>query len=90
MTGVQTCALPIYMHGKFVSLEHIGILKNDEEILDGPEVEQWKGAMENYTFSETDGKTKLVVDLSGLGGYAAYFNEIWPKALPILKNLCEK
>lgn len=78
------------IYPKFVSIEHIGILKNHEEILEGPGVDQWKGALENYTFLEDDGKTKLIVDISGVGGYAGYFDETWPKALQVLKNICER
>src|SRR5687768_15002709 len=36
----------------FVSIEHIGLLDGDKYITQGPLVEGWAGAIENYTFFE--------------------------------------
>jgi len=77
--------------GQFVSIEHLGMIKNGEEITTGPEVDPWKGALENYTFETTDGGTTLKVDMHGADDpqMEAYFKDIWPKALQALKALCE-
>jgi uncharacterized protein YndB with AHSA1/START domain len=75
---------------RYVSIEHIGLLKKDIEIFDGQEVEKWKGAIENYTFTETAGKTIVTVDLYGVGEFAEYFSEMWPDALKVLKNICAR
>jgi uncharacterized protein YndB with AHSA1/START domain len=74
---------------QFVSIEHNGIIQGDEEILSGPEVYGWAGAMENYTFTETDGKTLLSVDLDANTEFMSYFTETWPVSLEILKTICE-
>jgi uncharacterized protein YndB with AHSA1/START domain len=37
--------------GTFVSIEYTGILVNGEEKYTGPEVDQWAGGLENYSFS---------------------------------------
>lgn len=78
------------MPNKFISIEHLGILKGDEEITSGPEVESWAGGLENYTFKAADGKTLLLVDMDSNEDFKSYFLEMWPKALNILKSICEK
>lgn len=75
--------------GEFVSIEHQGIIRNGEEITSGAEVEGWAGIQENYTFTQTGGTTLLSVDVDSNTGFAAYFREIWPKALNTLKIICE-
>lgn len=75
---------------KFLSIEHLGILKGEEEITSGPEVESWAGGLENYTFKTVDGKTLLLVDIDSNEDFKSYFMETWPKALEVLKSLCEK
>lgn len=74
---------------RFVSIEHLGIIQGDKEILSGPEIEGWAGALENYTLTEKNGKTLLAVDVDVNQEYKDYFTETWPKALDKLKALCE-
>jgi hypothetical protein len=77
--------------GKFISIEHIGELKGQEEIISGEAVEAWAGSLENYTFEAQDGSTHLKIDLiGGVASYADYFNATWPKALEKLKEICER
>lgn len=75
---------------KFISIEHIGILKNDQELTSGPEVEGWAGALENYFFKEENGKTNLIIDVDTNREFKAYMEETWPKALNKLKEICER
>ena len=75
--------------GEFVSLRHLGILKNGMEIYTCSETESWAGLHENYSFREVDGKTLLLIDTDAIAGFEAYFNETWPKALDILKTFSE-
>lgn len=74
---------------RFISIQHLGILDGDNEITEGPMVESWQGALENYTFSETNDVTTLSVDVDTDEKYLDYFNDAWPKALGVLKDLCE-
>lgn len=74
---------------RFVSIEHLGIIQGDKEILSGPEIEGWAGALENYTLTEKNGKTLLAVDVDINQEYKDYFTKTWPKALDKLKALCE-
>ena len=75
---------------KFVSIEHLGIIKDGEEITTGDEVENWAGAMENYSFTEKNGTTLFSVDADSNQEFKAYFFETWPKALNKLKEICEQ
>ncbi len=73
----------------FLSIEYLGIIKDDKEILSGPEVEDWVGNLENYSFKEKDGITELTIDVDSNEELKAFFEETWPKALDKLKALCE-
>lgn len=74
---------------EFISIEHIGLLYGDKEITSGPEVEEWAGGLENYTFINQNGTTALIVETITNDEYKDYFNETWPKALAKLKFICE-
>lgn len=75
--------------GKFISIEHLGLLKGDEEITSGPEVSSWAGALENYNFKTSNGNTVVEVDMDSNEDFKSYFEETWPKALNKLKTICE-
>ncbi len=70
---------------EYVSIEHIGEVKNGKE-----EVTEWSGALENYTFKEIEGKTKILVDVDINEEFKELFQDIWPKALQKLKEISEK
>lgn len=75
---------------QFVSIQHYGLLKGGEEITEGPEVEKWANGFENYTFEESNG---IVIVNAGLLNipeeFIDYMNDIYPKALEKLKEICE-
>lgn len=75
---------------KFVSIHHLGIISNGKEIMEGPEVDAWAGAHENYTFENQNGNTLLKVDLDSNQMFKQYFSETYPKALERLKTICER
>jgi len=78
-----------HIPNSFISIRHYGIVDGDNEITDGPKVEAWAGAFENYTFLESEGHTSLTVELDTNEEYAQYFDEAWPRALRKLKEICE-
>ena len=75
---------------RFVSIQHVGLLKGDKEITEGPEVEKWANGFENYTIEENNGMTTVTVELDTVEEFAGYMDETYPKALEKLKELCEK
>jgi uncharacterized protein YndB with AHSA1/START domain len=75
---------------RFISIEHLGIVEDGEEIYSGQKVEEWAGALENYTFIANGRDTLLEIDLDVDSDWKIYFAETWPKALDKLKSICEK
>ena len=88
-TGGMVSRIKENIPNKFVSIEHLGILEGEKEITSGPAVAGWAGALENYTFTEENGKTLLVVTNDVNQEFKPYFSETWPKALQQLKAICE-
>lgn len=76
--------------GKFISIEYFGFIRDGVETMCGPEVDDWQGALENYTFTPTAGRTLLSIDLDVIPEFSNLFEELWPEALLKLKEICEK
>jgi hypothetical protein len=79
-----------HIPNQFVSIQHFGLVKDEEEITSGPDVEQWANGFENYTFEENNGTTNLTVDIDITDDFQEYMNDTYPKALAKLKEICEK
>ncbi len=75
---------------QFISIQHVGLVKGNIEITEGPEVEKWANGFENYTFEETEGITTVTIDLDISEEFSDYMNETYPKALNKLKEICEE
>jgi hypothetical protein len=75
---------------EYMSIEHLGCVKEGKEDLESPEVKQWAGAHENYTLKMVDGKTELLVEMDIAEGHKEYFVNTWPKAMEKIKELTEK
>lgn len=75
---------------EFISIEHIGIVGGGAVDTESDEAKKWAPALENYTFEEADGGTKLSVSVEVASEYKSMFEESWPTALELLKKLAEK
>jgi hypothetical protein len=75
---------------QFISIRHYGLVKANEEITEGPEVEKWANGFENYTFEENNETTTVTVDLDTTEDFLDYMNETYPKAIEKLKEMCEE
>jgi hypothetical protein len=75
---------------EFVSIKHLGFIKNGVDDTDSPEIKAWTPAFENYTFSEINGITTLKVDVDGIPELEEFMENAWPKALKTLKEMCER
>ena len=71
---------------EFISIEHLGIVKDGKEDTTSDEVKGWAGALENYTFKEKNGKTEVLVDLDSHEDYAEMFNGMCLKLYRSLKS----
>lgn len=72
-----------------VCIQHLGVLQNGAEITEGPEVEAWAGSIECYYFSKTEMGTLLKVEMDTNQAFEDYFKDTWPKALELLREICE-
>lgn len=74
---------------EFISIEHVGIVKDGVVDTESADAKQWAPAYENYTFKEMDGGTELAVSIDVLSEHKSMFEEMWPEALRLLKELAE-
>lgn len=75
---------------EYVSIEHLGIIKNGAEDTTSQEAKKWAPAFENYTFQEKDGATEVIVDMDIADEQVEEFNTMWPQALKKLKAISEE
>ena len=75
---------------EFLSIEHLGEVKDGVEDTTSEKVQQWAGAHENYTLKDVDGQTELLIDCDMADDYVEMFNEMWPKALDKVKEIAER
>lgn len=75
---------------EYLSIRHLGMIKNGVEDTTSEEVKGWAGAMENYTLKETDGVTEVLIEMDADPGFKDYFTQTWPKALDKVKEIAEK
>jgi len=71
---------------EFISIEHLGIVKNGVEDTTSEEARKWAPAFENYTFKEKGGATEVLVEIDIEDENKKMFEEMWPKALQKLKE----
>jgi uncharacterized protein YndB with AHSA1/START domain len=74
---------------EFVSIRHLGILKDGVEDTDSEEARKWAPAYENYTFTPKDNGTEVSVAIDTTEEYEDWMREAWPKALAKLKEVAE-
>jgi len=74
---------------EFMSIQHLGMVKDGVEDLESDKVKSWAGAEENYTLKGNNGNTELIVDMDMTDEYKDYFINTWPKALEKVKDLAE-
>lgn len=73
---------------EFVSIQHLGLISATGEIDTTSEaVQGWTPAFENYTFNTTEDGTEVLVEIDVADEWKDMFNDMWPKALAILKEL---
>lgn len=75
---------------EYMSIKHLGMVKNGVEDLEDEKAKEWYGAMENYTLTDVNGKTHLKVDIDITEEYEDYFKDAWPKAMNKIKEMAER
>lgn len=74
---------------ELISIKHLGLVTEGIEDTTSAEAKKWIG-YEKYRFIDSDGTTKLQIEVDSTNDFAVYMKETWPKALHILKELAEK
>jgi len=74
---------------EFVSIRHLGVIKDGVEDVESEEARKWAPAYENYTFTPQDGGTRVDVSVETTEEFEEWMNNAWPKALAKLKEVAE-
>jgi uncharacterized protein YndB with AHSA1/START domain len=75
---------------EYVSIEHLGILRNGVEDTTSDEARSWSPAFENYTFTQENDGTRVSVDMDIQEKFQAEFETLWQKSLEVLKEIAER
>jgi hypothetical protein len=75
---------------EYISIEHQGLIVNGEVDTTSDEVKKWAPALENYTFIEKGPQTELIIEMQLDPEFETMFDEMYPRALKVLKALCEQ
>jgi uncharacterized protein YndB with AHSA1/START domain len=67
-----------------MTFKHLGEVKNGEEI-----TTEWAGAEESYFLNSNNGSTALSVTVEMSEEFCGYFENTFPKALQLVKQLSE-
>ena len=54
------------------------------------DVRSWAPAYENYSFADAGSGTEVTVTLDTVADYEQYMRDTYPKALALLKEICER
>jgi hypothetical protein len=74
---------------EYMSIKHLGEVKDGVEDTDSDKVKVWAGAYENYTLKEVNGNTELSVDINMAEDFKDFLTKTFPKALEQVKLLSE-
>lgn len=74
----------------FISIKHLGVVKDGVDDTESDAARTWAPAYENYTFLDAGSATELKVDVDTPPDFEAFMANAWPRALAKLKALCEE
>jgi len=75
---------------EFVSIRHLGMIVNGVEDTTSDKARAWTPAYENYRFADVPGGCRVTVTLDTPDAYEQHMLDTYPKALALLKELCER
>ena len=74
---------------EYVSIRHLGMIENGVEDTTSEKVRAWTPAYETYRFEDVPGGCHLTVTLDTAPDFEQDMRDAFPKALALLKGLCE-
>ncbi len=74
----------------YISIQHKGYILNNVEDTTSDAIKAWAPAYENYSIEKIDDMTtRFTLDMDSEDQYFEMFNELWPKAAQVLKEVVE-
>jgi uncharacterized protein YndB with AHSA1/START domain len=89
-TSGMVSRINVHRPYEYVSIEHLGFIHDGKEDTTSAAVKQWVPAFENYAIKESNGVTRVDVDMDTTEEYRQMFDEKWPQALQRLKEIAER
>ena len=78
-------------HPEYISVHHLGMIKGSEVDTTSDAVREWAPAFENYRLEKTSERTtRFHLDMDIQDNYLVMMENMWIKALALLKDLCEE
>lgn len=87
--GGMTAVIAESRKPEFISIKHLGYVKDGVDDTESEEVRSWAPAFENYSFRSTAEGTEVSVVMDCTKDFVEFMEKTWPKALEKLKALCE-
>jgi hypothetical protein len=75
---------------EYVSIRHLGEVRNGVEDTTSDKVRAWAPAYENYAFADAPDGCTVTVTLDTLAEWEDFMLKTYPQALALLKDLCER
>jgi hypothetical protein len=75
---------------EFVSIKHVGVIRDGVEDTESEEARKWAPAYEEYRLSEVGNSTRVEVDLDVTPDFEQMMADTWPLALGKLKEITEE
>lgn len=75
---------------EFVSIRHVGMIENGVEDTTSDKVRAWAPAYETYRLEESTGACTVTVTLDTAAEWEGFMLDTFPRALALLKSLCER
>jgi len=78
-------------HPEYISVRHLGILTGGEVDTTSDAALEWSPSYENYKLEKIDEEnTRFHLDMDIQEEYYTMFENMWPKAMAMLKDVCEE
>lgn len=74
---------------EYLSIRHLGFISGGTEDTTSDAIRAWAPAYENYTLLPVPEGTTMIVDQDVAAEWEEQLSKAWPKALELLKQLCE-
>lgn len=82
--------IKLHKPNEIITIDHIGISKDNIEDFESDEAKKWAGSHETYRLEPGASGNKLIIEQDMTEDYLEWFKTTWQKALENVKELSEK